>query len=307
LYGGEQISFTATEGIPVVGLTTLQDLIVGVGTIAVIWLGVFTAASKSIAAPVTDWMKGGLTSAGKWVGTLPLKHAPIFKIDLPGTDDDTSNTYTGSQVLKGFQQLNQPTKDEYKLADRLRGKGGTYATSGLKDVKNPDDVYSWLKSNKNTDSERLKDNLTEFKSKNRRLYRKLHATAQRDINALLASKDKDKYRGLRDKIMSNSLIQKSTAKPTPGTPAKKHSAQQPPVNVTNRATIINNRNELTGLLDKNANSTTIQPVLTKFLQSLPNDVKNVGDIVKNKYLREDTYKALVGKVGEDFITKNLPK
>lgn len=316
LYGGEQISFTAAQGIPVVGLTTLQDLLVGVGTIAVIWLGVFTAASKSIAAPVTDWMKGSLASAGKWVGTLPLKHAPIFKIDLPGPDDDKDNTYTGSQVLNALQSITQPN-NEYKLSDALRGKRGTYAISGLKDVKKPDDVYGWLKSNKNTDSERLKDNLTEFKSKNRGLYRKLHATVQRDIDALIASKDKDKYRSLRDKVMSHSLIQKSTAKPSaetpgtptppgaPATPAKKHSAQQPAVNVTNKTTVINNRNELTGLLDKNANKGVIEPVLQKFLGSLPANT-TIAQLQKD-YLRPDTYKALVGKVGETFIQQKLPK
>lgn len=308
LYGGEQISFTASQGIPVVGLTTLQDLLVGVGTIAVIWLGVFTAASKSIAAPVTDWMKGSLASAGKWVGTLPLKHAPIFKIDLPGSDDDKDNTYTGTQVLNAFQQLTQP-KDEYKLSDRLRGKGGTYATSGLKDIKSADDMYGWLKSNKNTDSERLKTNLTEFKSKNRPLFRKLHRNVQGDINALISSKDKSKYRGLRDKIMSQSLIQNATAKPRAGAPAAgtKHATGQPTINVTtNQTAIISTRDAMAKALDSNSSTAALRPLVQNFLQSLPKGLK-AGDLVKNKYLKAETYQALIGKVKEDFITKNLPK
>lgn len=311
LYGGEQISFTASQGIPVVGLTTLQDLLVGVGTIAVIWLGVFTAASKSIAAPVTDWMKGSLSSAGKWIGTLPLKHAPIFKIDLPGTDDDQDNTYTGTQVLNALQTITQP-KDEYKLSDALRGKGGSYATSGLKDLKTADDTYGWLKSNKNTDSERLKTNLTEFKSKNRSLFRKLHRNVQGDIDALINSKDKSKYRGLRDKIMSQSLIQNATAtaaKPSAGAPAAgtKHATGQPTINVTtNQTAIVSTRDAMAKALDSNSSTAALQPLVQDFLKSLPKGLK-AGDLVKNKYLKADTYQALIGKVKEDFITKNLPK
>ncbi|MFH1533667.1 MAG: hypothetical protein ABID64_01940 [Nitrospirota bacterium] len=193
LYGGEQISFTATQGIPVVGLTTLQDLLVGVGTIAVIWLGVFTAASKSIAAPVTDWMKGSLASAGKWVGTLPLKHAPIFKIDLPGTDDDTTNTYTGSQMLEAFGALTGRPKNSGLLAERLTGvKRVSSSDMASRDMDSPEKVLSWLKNarNQNMSASDLQSAMVTLKRRDLKLYTQMRDSKYGDIHTKMEAMTK---------------------------------------------------------------------------------------------------------------------
>ena len=141
LNSGETISYSATQGIPVVGLTTLQDLLVGVGTIAVIWLGVFTAASKSIAAPVTDMMKSGLSRAGSWVGTLPFKHAPIFHIDLPNVKGD--ERYTGSQVWDAVRNLGTE-KNKRKLTDLIEDRKGV-VTKDFENVTTADHARDLLK------------------------------------------------------------------------------------------------------------------------------------------------------------------
>lgn len=142
--GGDQISFSAAQGIPVVGLTTLQDLLVGVGTIAVIWLGVFAAASKSIAAPVTEMIKGGLSRAGSWVGTLPFKHAPVFHIDLPNVKG--AEKYTGSQVWDTVRALGTEEKNKRKLTDLvMKRKGVTTKDFSDTNVTTVDHVRDLIK------------------------------------------------------------------------------------------------------------------------------------------------------------------
>ncbi len=144
LYNGGSISFTAGKGLPVVGLTTLQDLLVGLGTLAVIWLGVFTAASKSIAAPVTDMLKGALTKVGSFIGTMPLRQLPLFQIDLPGAGED--NKFTGSQIMHAIDSFSHP-KDIDKLTKLLNPQAVAAPASVLADQeKTKDDkgVYSWV-------------------------------------------------------------------------------------------------------------------------------------------------------------------
>ncbi len=171
LSDGGSISFSATQGIPVVGLTTLQDLLVGVGTIAVIWLGVFAAASKSIAAPVTDMIKNGLGTAGKWIGTLPFKHAPIFHIDLPGVTGDEK--YTGSQVWEAVRGL-ASEKKPYKLRDLLTNRK-TVSSRDFADkskIKTSAHVLSWLKNadEQNMSAKDLQSGMLTLKKNRKDLY-----------------------------------------------------------------------------------------------------------------------------------------
>lgn len=110
------LTFNSTgPTIPVVGISTLQDLIVALGTVAVVWMGVFTAASSSIAAPVTDWMKTQLSNAGSFIGNLPLKHIPLVPITIKGQKD----TYTAEQVMEGLRTIGDTSSTRRKLADKL--------------------------------------------------------------------------------------------------------------------------------------------------------------------------------------------
>lgn len=144
---GSVITLEAYSGtIPVVGLNTLQDLVVALGTVAVVWIGVFTAASSSIAAPVTDWMKTGLQKAGSFIGTLPLKHVPLVPITIKGQKD----TYTAEQVLEGLRTIGDTSQKRYTLAEKLRGRTSTgmdaYRTDPSK-FKTANDVASLINAN----------------------------------------------------------------------------------------------------------------------------------------------------------------
>lgn len=74
------LDWTKIPALPVQGLSTLQELVVAVGAIAIVWLGVFTSAGTTLAAPVTDFIKGKLQSAGKFLATAPLKYTPFIPI-----------------------------------------------------------------------------------------------------------------------------------------------------------------------------------------------------------------------------------
>lgn len=67
-------------GFPIVGMSTLQEVIVAIGCVAIIWLGVFGAADGTMAAGVTNWMKEKLTAAGKFLGAAPFKYIPWIPI-----------------------------------------------------------------------------------------------------------------------------------------------------------------------------------------------------------------------------------
>lgn len=59
------------------GLTTLQEVIVAVGMVGVVWTGVFAAAGNTIAKSVTDGIKGVVGRAGKFLATS-WQYAPLF-------------------------------------------------------------------------------------------------------------------------------------------------------------------------------------------------------------------------------------
>jgi hypothetical protein len=193
LYTGAQISFSASKGIPVVGLSTLQDLITALATLAVIWLGVFTAASSSVAAPVTDMLKNGLRKAGTFVGTLPIKHVPFFHIDLPGVEGDEN--YTGTQVMEALHGLAQP-KDRSKLLDHLQPGRKTVDPEVLnndRQTRNKQNVYDYINSGRNPDqikslNPRIMKEIEKFGKRKGKAYKNLDPTAKGYID-ILAHKD----------------------------------------------------------------------------------------------------------------------
>ncbi|MDP2643195.1 MAG: hypothetical protein Q8P62_05120 [Candidatus Peregrinibacteria bacterium] len=116
-----------TNGIPVAGLNTLQDLMVAVGAIAILWTAVFAAASKSIAAPVTDKIKGYLSGAGSFVGGLAAKHVPLFPVTIPGHPEIKNVT------PEMFEQVLKDAK--YKYNDKESDNAKAMSTAlGLRDA-----------------------------------------------------------------------------------------------------------------------------------------------------------------------------
>jgi len=229
------IYFNSASGIPVVGVSTLQELIVALGTVAVIWMAVFTAASKSIAAPVTEAIKGGLQSAGKWVGTTPLRNMPMFPITIAGKSQD----YTANQVLDALGHLSQ---DQHRqdLTNRILNRSEDFGTAGL--FRNPpatadDFMKKVLEANRDRkvvglDPETMKA-LKDFRNNDNYRGLKMNSTAEgarieKAIDTALAGFDssdesvrKDAAKAAQEAVnlMRNHLLGKGINPDAPNTPA----------------------------------------------------------------------------------------
>ncbi|MBL4694392.1 hypothetical protein JKY72_03415 [Candidatus Gracilibacteria bacterium] len=162
--GSAEVFSDLSLGIPVVGISTLQDLVVALGTVAVVWMGVFTAASKSVASFATDFMKDQLQSFGTWVGTAPFKYIPFVPVHL----GDKSGTYTPAQVLSAARGAMNNSQNIDKLLndmgiqanvhrdifDNNKIKSAPDFLSAAKaidmnDAASQESVHKWLKSSRN--------------------------------------------------------------------------------------------------------------------------------------------------------------
>ena len=118
-------------GIPVTGLGTPQELMIMIGTITVIWLGVFSATEGTLAEGVTGAIKETVQKVGKGIGTMPIKHLP------------TGVTHKGKDVKLGAlgyalqqvpEQLNRPMTE---FSDSFTGQKSV-TTQELTDLKGRD-------------------------------------------------------------------------------------------------------------------------------------------------------------------------
>ncbi|MEK7672826.1 MAG: hypothetical protein AAB373_02990 [Patescibacteria group bacterium] len=133
------LSFDPTVGIPVAGMNTLQDLTVATCTIAVVWLGVFSAAEGTIAEGVTGWMKEKLITAAKFIGSVPLKHIPLVPIQLPNHEH---HHYTLSQVGRALE--NAMHSDDSKLINDMgHNKVGSY--KDFEDISTKEEFIDHIK------------------------------------------------------------------------------------------------------------------------------------------------------------------
>jgi hypothetical protein len=121
------LSLDPTLGLPVNGLSSLHDVMVSVGTIAVVWAGVFSAAEGTVAHGIVDSMKQKLVGGAKWLAMKPIKHMPIIPMKVGGTDR-VSIGDLGYAVQQKINQQNSPTPAGRKLAKRLTGEP-EYATA----------------------------------------------------------------------------------------------------------------------------------------------------------------------------------
>lgn len=138
------MSTSQWSDLPVKGLSTVQDLMAMVGTVAVVWLGVFTAAENTIAGAVTGTMKSGLQRAAGWAVKTPLNHIPLVPIKLPG--DDTADNYSLGQVGRVFTNLgNSQPKNIDELYNKMTGQDKTVSAATIQNAKDPDDFISQSK------------------------------------------------------------------------------------------------------------------------------------------------------------------
>lgn len=100
-----------TGGLPIAGLNTLQDVLVAAITVAIVWVGVFAAADTTIASGVTTWIKDKVAGAGKFIATVPLKHAPIFPVKVAGGQVDASLGDLGAALNEKMNDISQPKRN----------------------------------------------------------------------------------------------------------------------------------------------------------------------------------------------------
>ncbi|MBI4975357.1 hypothetical protein HZC20_01645, partial [Candidatus Peregrinibacteria bacterium] len=191
------LQFDPTKGIPVVGLNTLQDLMVAVGTLGVIWLAVFTAASKSVAAPVTEMIKGGLLTAGKFIGNLPLRHLNLIPVQVGEKGEEKK--YTFSQVGEFFHELGREdyNKKRKLVSDLLPGRAHSdLRVLGEKSVtKTKEDAYTILRQNQDKlrkGGDETTKAIREFKVRNDRVYNEIvrdHPDVKKELDTITTSGD----------------------------------------------------------------------------------------------------------------------
>lgn len=138
--GNSVFKVNPTNGIPVASLNTLQDFMVALGVIAVVWIGVFAAAEGTIAEGATKWIKEKVETAGRFVGQLPFKHLPLIPINLP---DHPHDSYTFSQLGHYIENLTHG--NDNKLTELAGGKKNA-DESNLRDMHSESDLKNWFKN-----------------------------------------------------------------------------------------------------------------------------------------------------------------
>lgn len=228
------LNFNTLTGFPVMGLNDLQNLVVALGTVAVVWLAVFAAASKSIAAPVTDAIKGAVQRVGTFVGTVPLKNMPFMPITLPSGETMKASL---PQLVETARTLEQgPSHTERQKLNQFLNIGNTLPD--FKDIlsaKKKEDVYNQLRTHKTTlergDAATMQT-LKKLRTQNPSVFGSLDVRIQKLIDELNAidpadpdpAKIAERKRILRD-LYSQPLISGATdlssgaAPSTPPTPA----------------------------------------------------------------------------------------
>ncbi len=111
-FAGENMA----SGIPVAGLSTIQSLIVAIGTIAVIWAGVFGAAKGTYAEAAVAVLGEAVKGAAKWAAWTPIKHLPIAPGMNIGDFMGKIKTFTGTTAAAAAAKT---ASDKLKRDDPL--------------------------------------------------------------------------------------------------------------------------------------------------------------------------------------------
>lgn len=128
------------------GLGTLQDLIVAVGTVAIIWIGVFKAAEGTAAQGIVEKIKGATEGFGKFVATAPFKYAPIIPVK-EGGEKVSLGTALGAlrEIPYGLERAQQQKASE--LAGRYSGANLVESNKKMKESKNPKELMQHIVNN----------------------------------------------------------------------------------------------------------------------------------------------------------------
>ena len=86
-------------GLPIPGLDTLQGLLVSLLTVAVVWIGVFAVANKTVAEKLIGVVKENLERAGGWIAKAPFKYTPWVPVEIK---DDEGNMVKKDYTPEAF-------------------------------------------------------------------------------------------------------------------------------------------------------------------------------------------------------------
>jgi len=127
------------------GLSTLQDLIIAVGTIAVIWMGVFEAASGTYADSIVNKIKGTVEGVGKFAASA-IQYAPLFPVytgaEKPGQEPQKYSLAAGLAAIQNIPTslASEANKQAGQLTDMwLQGNYSKYINKAA-NAKDPKEL-----------------------------------------------------------------------------------------------------------------------------------------------------------------------
>lgn len=137
---------TSTLGVNLLtsGLSTLQDVIVAVGTVTVIWVGVFKAAEGTAAQSIVEKIKGATEGFGKFVATAPFKYAPIIPVKEGGGEKVSVGTALGALREIPYQLERGQQEKASALAGRYSGAALEETGKKLEAAKSPKEFMQEL-------------------------------------------------------------------------------------------------------------------------------------------------------------------
>lgn len=307
--------FSSDLGLPVERLSSLHDIIVATGTIAVVWLGVFTAASKSIASGVTDAIKGGVQSAGKFLALAPIKHANIIPIKLPGKPEEP---YSIAEVLEAAKYA---TAD--KPANRLRDAAfpGSKSPSDIISERDPQKKMELLKQHPEyLDDKNLRKHLLGLSDSDKENFLKTitdHGVRNSIKDLLKGIKDEDDPKWGKIKTILEKQKTIPTPKPTPpatgnGSTQQTNQTQNKNINISTGPINTYNGNNITANSQEHS---TLSNVRTNLGTELKKQTPNI-DILKQELNKlkqlgngqtTDAVKGLIGQQAYTELTKIIPE
>lgn len=232
------LAMDPSNGVPVGGLYTIQDFMVAVGVIAVVWIGVFSAAEGTVAQFATDWMKTHLQNAGKWVGSLPFRHMPMVPISVPGHPHKTVTLGSVGSYLTKMVRQGESEKDE-ELWKTFHGETQTGHHSELASISDKGALLRHL--NKATDlgdKDHIESTKRWLSANQNGLVKQMRASQDQNERDLIKNlelsvgSDKAKAKEAVERIKKNKLVvsppkASETAPVTPTAPAAPGTATPP--------------------------------------------------------------------------------
>ncbi len=227
---GSAFTIDPTNGIPIVGLNSLQDFTVAIATIAVVWLGVFSAAEGTVAQFATDWLKESVLKAGKYIGSIPLKHIPAVPIKLPSGEQ---KSYTLQQLGRAVENKFIDTKADQLITDL--GETPPAKPTDIRNIKDPEVLYSHLKrSKKDLHSEDNQKEIKRWLNENKPVVNQIETTPEgqkliKDMKELAAEGDEAKRKIIANRIQENEHVERQSSTAPQPKPAEGGDKKTDPV------------------------------------------------------------------------------